>query len=268
MSAHLSPFRYPGGKTWLIPEVHRWLGDLGPISTFVEPFAGGASVGLSVARENLAPEVILGEIDRGVSAVWEILINGSDKDVKWLCGKITRMDVTPEKVRSVLAQKPTSIGERAFQTILHNRCSRGGIISSRSGLLKVGERGKGISSRWYPETLVNRINTIHSLDNLSFVNVKAWHLFNRLTNDKGAVFFVDPPYSIGTKSAGSRLYEHHEVDHEEIFAMCANLAGRVMMTYPDDEAVLELAQRYRFNVQRVPMRSTHHVEHFELLLTR
>ncbi|MDP8791430.1 DNA adenine methylase, partial [Serratia marcescens] len=39
----LSPFRYPGGKTWLVPEVRKWLmaSKVTP-SVFVEPFAGGA----------------------------------------------------------------------------------------------------------------------------------------------------------------------------------------------------------------------------------
>lgn len=39
---HLSPFRYPGGKTWLVPHVMRWLSGLPERpSVFIEPFAGG-----------------------------------------------------------------------------------------------------------------------------------------------------------------------------------------------------------------------------------
>src|SRR5687768_13627214 len=37
-----SPFRYPGGKTWLVPLVRHWLGTLDrKPSLLVEPFAGG-----------------------------------------------------------------------------------------------------------------------------------------------------------------------------------------------------------------------------------
>src|SRR5205809_2769235 len=44
----LSPFRYPGGKTWLIPYIRAWLLSKAPKATrFVEPFAGGAIVSLS-----------------------------------------------------------------------------------------------------------------------------------------------------------------------------------------------------------------------------
>ena len=46
----LSPFRYPGGKTWLIPAVRRWLFSLDPKpSLLVEPFAGGVIVSLTAA---------------------------------------------------------------------------------------------------------------------------------------------------------------------------------------------------------------------------
>jgi len=49
-----SPFRYPGGKTWLVPYINRWLASLNfRPAEFVEPFCGGAIVGLNVAFDNL-----------------------------------------------------------------------------------------------------------------------------------------------------------------------------------------------------------------------
>ena len=55
-----SPFRYPGGKTWLIPQIRRWLDSLTrKPSLLVEPFAGGGIVGLTAAFERLADRVLL-----------------------------------------------------------------------------------------------------------------------------------------------------------------------------------------------------------------
>lgn len=43
--AQRSPFRYPGGKTWLVPRLRRWLRHLEwKPSLFVEPFAGGGII--------------------------------------------------------------------------------------------------------------------------------------------------------------------------------------------------------------------------------
>ena len=37
-----SPFRYPGGKTWLVPYVRLWLSSITPpLQELIEPFAGG-----------------------------------------------------------------------------------------------------------------------------------------------------------------------------------------------------------------------------------
>ena len=45
-----SPFRYPGGKTWLVPYVRSWLqSKTEKPFLFLEPFAGGGICSLTVA---------------------------------------------------------------------------------------------------------------------------------------------------------------------------------------------------------------------------
>jgi hypothetical protein len=64
---HRSPFRYPGGKTWLVPRVRQWLRSLpSRPASFVEPFAGGGIVGLSAVFEDLAGSSVLVELDDGI----------------------------------------------------------------------------------------------------------------------------------------------------------------------------------------------------------
>lgn len=59
-----SPFRYPGGKTWLVPYIRAWLKSLSrPPDTLIEPFAGGGIVSLTVGFENLAERVEMIELD-------------------------------------------------------------------------------------------------------------------------------------------------------------------------------------------------------------
>src|SRR5260370_14157567 len=53
-----SPFRYPGGKTWLVPYIRDWLRHKSPRpARLIEPFAGGAIVSRAVAFERLARNV-------------------------------------------------------------------------------------------------------------------------------------------------------------------------------------------------------------------
>ncbi|WP_172909951.1 DNA adenine methylase [Photorhabdus heterorhabditis] len=267
---HLSPFRYPGGKTWLVPEIRQWLKTAKHTpSVFVEPFAGGAISGLSMAAEGLAKRVFLCELDDDVAAVWETVFHGSDDDVAELSKKITSFDVTLENVKAVLDNKPRSTKHRAFRTIIKNRMQRGGIMAAGAGLVKEGEAGKGLKSRWYPETLATRIKLLRTLkDSIEFEQGDAFNVVRRFADDLNAFFFIDPPYTAGGKKAGSRLYTHNEVDHEGLFALMANVRGSVMMTYDDAPEVRELAERYGFRIERVPMKNTHHAIIYELLIMK
>jgi len=266
----LSPFRYPGGKTWLVPEVRRWLtaSKIRP-SVFVEPFAGGAIVGLSVAAEGLAQHVFLSELDDDVAAVWQTIFYGKPSDVKWLCKQIISFDVTLENVRAVLDGNPRSTSERAFRTVVKNRMQRGGIMAPGAGLVKNGEAGRGLKSRWYPETLVKRIRVLQVLRNrISFEQADAFEVVKRFADDPNAFFFVDPPYTAGGKRAGARLYTHNEIDHEGLFTLMASVRGSVMLTYDDAPEVRSMAERHGFRVETVPMKNTHHQVIRELLILK
>ena len=95
---------------------------------------------------------------------------------------------------------------------------RGGIMAAGAGLIKEGEAGKGLKSRWYPETLAKRIQTLQSIrEGIAFEQTDAFEVVRRYAEDPNAFFFVDPPYTAGGKKAGTRLYTHNEVDHQGLF---------------------------------------------------
>ncbi|MDP4013751.1 MAG: DNA adenine methylase [Candidatus Nanopelagicales bacterium] len=265
----ISPFRYPGGKTWLVPWVRTWARKH-RLSTFVEPFAGGASCGLMVASETLARTVHLNELDPVVASVWELLVNGSDADTNALCQLILEFEVTLDNVKREHERKPDTLVSRAFQTIVRNRTARGGILASGAGISKAGEAGRGLRSRWYPETLVRRMRIIRTIrQRLVFTQLDALDLMvDRNLDQSECGWFIDPPYTVGGKRAGSRLYTQHEVDHKQVFSLAAELRGPVMMTYDESREVRELADEFEFLVERVPMKSTHHALHRELVLSR
>src|SRR5436309_14675935 len=81
--ALLSPFRYPGGKTWLRPIVRKWLKR--PVDRLVEPFGGSAIISLTAINEGLTKAAIILERDPSVASVWASMLNG---EATWLCRKI------------------------------------------------------------------------------------------------------------------------------------------------------------------------------------
>jgi DNA adenine methylase len=262
----LSPFRYPGGKTWLVPRVRAWLRGRQP-AEFIEPFAGGGIVSLSVAAENLARRVTMVEIDEQVAAVWQTIFE--ENKGAWLADRITDFDLSLESLRRELAQMPASVSERAFQTILKNRTHHGGILAAGAAPLKQGENGKGVKSRWYAETLKARILALDNLrGRIKFIAGDGLNVIRQNLNRPDVVFFLDPPYTADGKRAGRRLYNHHELDHQELFALMAKAAGDFLMTYDNAAGIWELARRHGFDCEPVAMKNTHHTEMTELLIGR
>jgi DNA adenine methylase len=264
-----SPFRYPGGKTWLVPRIRHWLTSL-PMrpKKFIEPFAGGAIVGLTVAFEQLANLVILVERDEQVAAVWQTILNTKD-GAEWLANRIVTFELTPETAKILLSSQPRIIREKAFQTIVQNRINHGGILAPGAGVLKHGENGKGILSRWYPETLKKRILNIARIkQRLKFIKGDGFEIIRKNAQNDRAVFFIDPPYTASTKKAGTRLYKYHQVDHEELFWLASKIEGDFLMTYDDAEEVRALAVKHRFETRLVAMSNTRHATMTELLIGR
>ena len=141
-------------------------------------------------------------------------------------------------------------------------------MAAGASLVRNGENGKGVASRWYPETLVRRIRQIVTMaDKIDFVQQDAIELIDRYANRSTAAFFVDPPYTAGGKRAGKRLYRHNEIDHETLFGSSAEVKGAVLMTYDDATEVRELARRHELHIEAVPMKNTHHRVMHELAIS-
>jgi len=262
-----SPFRYPGGKTWLIPQIRKWLSSLPQKpKLFIEPFVGGAIVSLTAAMENLVEKVLMVELDDEVAAVWKTIING---DAEWLATRIENFGMSLDAARKIVAASPTETKEIAFRTIVKNRTMHGGILAAGTSFLNQGENGKGVLSRWYPSTLAKRIRTIDfAKQKIEFIHGSAFDAIKQHQKCKTAVWFVDPPYTVGGKKAGSRLYTHSEVDHEKIFSLMEHVAGDFLLTYDDSVEVKMLAQKHGFNTRLIPMKGTHNAEMTELLIGR
>lgn len=256
-----SPFRYPGGKTWLIPVFRKWMRQFDARQTlFIEPFVGGGIVSLTVAFENLAQKIIMVELDEEIAVVWQTILNGANQ---WLAEEIVQFNLSLSNIQRVLDKKEKSVAETAFATILKNRVFHGGIMAKGSGLIKNGENGKGLSSRWYPDTLKKRISAINFVKHkIEFIQGDAFEVMEKHMENSLAVFFIDPPYTV----AGKRLYTHYDIDHERLFDLSSRIKGNFLITYDDTPEVRNWAEKYDLPYRSIPMKTTHHLEKNELLI--
>ena len=312
-----SPLRYPGGKTWLIPHIKRWLSK-SKAKELIEPFAGGAIVSLTAVIDKRVDRAILIERDPDVAAFWRsALQHGAElaERVRAFCPtpeSILKLERAPPReasgarlahrgsgapvVQGVASEAPDAtqgrhaarqltsscastpeidlpevVVARGFRTLVLNRTRRGGILAAGAASIRRGEDDKGIASRWYPDTLATRLEAIsQQADRIKFLERDSIEILEDLLSCGGAdaAVFVDPPYTAGGRYAGRRLYTYNELDHERLFEILAHHGANVLMTYDASPEIAELVQHFSFQAVRVSMRTAHHHERTELVITR
>ncbi len=259
----LSPFRYPGGKTWLIPYIRTWLKsfDSRP-QKLIEAFAGGSVVGLTAVAEDLVDSVTLIELDEDIADVWQTILSPLGDD---FAEKVGALQLSPERVRQILSGSAESMEQRAMATLVRNRVAYGGIMAPGSAQLQRGENGKGLLSRWYPETLKKRIQKIFDLrERIHFFHGDGLDFLKRNANQRDAVYFLDPPYTV----AGRRLYRHYGIEPTILFQATDLLAGDFLITYDDSDQISRLVNQYGLEYQKVLMKNRQHHHQKELLIGR
>lgn len=262
-----SLLRYPGGKTWLIPHIRAWLGSLRPKpSLLMEPFAGGGIVSLTAVMEGLVSRCLMAEIDRDVAAFWHAAL----RHRREITERIRAFTPTRESVAELATTVPKNVPEHGFRTLVLNRTRRGGILAPGAALSKAGESGKGVASRWYPDTLIKRLDLIGDFsDQISFCETDGVQLLEAVLAEgrRDIAVFVDPPYTAGGKKAGARLYAHSELDHERVFAVLYRTNANFLMTYDYSPEIVSLVSRHDFCAVKVRMKNTHHDTLTELVIT-
>jgi len=264
-----SPLRYPGGKTWLIPHIRRWLGvrEFRP-QVLVEPFAGGGTVSLTAVMEDLGERAVMVELDTDIAAFWQAALD----ETHVLTALIDEFEPTRERVRLLENEAPETTALHGFRTLVLNRTRRGGVLASGAALTRSGENGKGLASRWYPRTLQKRLWAISEVsERVDFHHTDGMELLESSLYRSRAetTYFIDPPYTAGGgKEAGSRLYAHSNIDHERLFSMLADSDADFLMTYDCSEQVMSLVRTHGFSAVVVMMKNGHHARIPELIITR
>lgn len=194
----LSPLRYPGGKSKLIDFIYERLQE-NQMDTFVEVFAGGASLGLSLLDASKINKLVLNDLDPAVYAFWDTVVSDSCLLLHRLAEAPTYQDFRDAKL--ILDSADELVGtysgkrELAWSFLLLNRTCFSGIVKAGPMGGKAADK-KAFLSRWNSDALRKRIGRIselssrievHRMDCCDFVESLAyWY--------PDATLFVDPPY--------------------------------------------------------------------------
>ncbi len=222
---------------------------------------------LTAVMEELVTSAVMVEIDRDVAAFWRSALESGDT----LQELITAFEPAIERLRELEQDAPSSVLEHGFRTLVLNRTRRNGILAPGASFTHNGEGGRGLLSRRYPETLASRLAAIQEHSNklifLESDGLKVLPVLLQGWGDRAAVF-LDPPYTAkGGKRAGSRLYDHSNIDHVALFAMLADYNANFLMTYDAAPEIVDLIKQHDFNAVILFMKNGHHNQMREIVIT-
>ncbi len=244
-----SPLRYPGGKAKLadfIKAVFRANGLLDGL--YVEPYAGGASVALTLLFEEHASSVYINDLDRAVFAFWHSVLNDTDQ----LCRLVRDVRVTPEqwaRQRRVYRRNGTaSLLELGFAAFFLNRTNRSGIIGSAGMIGGARQRSQWkVDARYNGRELAERIARVARYrDRIRVFNLDAVEFLQRCTQmlPPRSFAYLDPPYYV---KGQQRLYANYysDEDHATIARLLPSLPFPWVVSYDDAPQIRRLYRGHR-----------------------
>lgn len=234
----VSPLRWPGGKSKFVGEV---LAHCNPanMENFVEPFAGGASVGLSLLLAGKIKELYLNDLDFGVFSLFET--------IKYMPTLLT------SQIRSFIPSKEAY--QQAQTIVQHNYegldtydAAWNLLIVNRlafSGIPKANCMGDP-AARWNAPTLIKRIERIHSFkEHLHISCMDACQYIEEMYWKPNTTLFIDPPYKLKGKDLYINYYT--DDDHSRLSFLLDELykgipGADMILTYDECEFIKEIYQ--------------------------
>ena len=235
-----SPLRYPGGKWRIAPFFERLL-QLNGLSgcLYLEPYAGGASLALSLLLGGHVSEIFLNDLDPAVHAFWSAVLN-RNKDLR---GLVRATPVTPDEWhrQKELYRKGLSAGTLVlgFATFFLNRTNYSGILNAgmiggreQIGLWKV-------DSRYNKQELLRRIKLVGSYRNRIILScLDAVEFLTDVRPTRDSIVYLDPPYY----RSGAKMYlnAYGPSDHTAVCNTVRRLKVPWVVSYDDVHEIREL----------------------------
>ena len=246
----LSPLRYPGGKAKIADFIKQVVKDNDLLDgVYVEPYAGGAAVALSLLMDEYVSRIIINDKDRSIYAFWHSVLYDTDH----LCQLIEETPVNMDtwriqrELQSPENKETVNLLMLGFSTFFMNRTNRSGIIKAGviGGFNQTGNYK--IDARYRKEELIARIRRIASYaDRIELHHEDAVDLVNHIaqTEPENTILYLDPPYY--QKGRGLYMNYYDDTDHERIRDVITHVDSlRWIVSYDNSAFIKSLYQSFR-----------------------
>lgn len=246
MSNFVSPLRYPGGKLKVVDYV-KHLFEANDLcgGTYIEPYAGGGSVALSLLQAGYANSIKINDIDRSIYAFWYSVLYNTEKLCRLITDTPVTMDVWKAERELQVRKQEADLLELGFSTFFLNRTNRSGILS---GGVIGGKNQDGnfkMDARFNKADLIRRIEKIaYYTDKIELTSMDAVELIRSLEQPaEKALCYLDPPYYV--KGRDLYLNYYNDDDHRAIAEAIQEYMGKWIISYDAVDFIKGLYQGYR-----------------------
>lgn len=249
-----SPLRYPGGKSRITPLIRLIIEKTGMSNiTYIEPFAGGAGVALSLLIDGVVKQIVINDYDKAIYSFWRMLKEDSQELIDLIRYTPLTIDEWKRQKEIYCTKNHKYSIELGFAAFYLNRTNRSGILNA-GPIGGCTQNGKyKMNARFNRDALVCKIRKI--VNYKSQITVYNKEIRGFISNvvprhEEHAFVYFDPPYF----KKGQRLYKNSlsPTDHADIAKkIITNVNCPWVITYDDEPEPREIYSDYlqrRYNL--------------------
>jgi DNA adenine methylase len=235
-----SPLRYPGGK-WRLTQFFDRLLRLNEIECvrYVEPYAGGASLALSLLLSGRVDQIYLNDLDRAIYCFWSCVLTQTRELTKF----VQQVPLTPkewQKQKAIYSQLKTADEfDLGCATFFLNRTNHSGILNG--GMIG----GKCQSGAWRLDARFNRSELSAKIQRIAEFDARihlscmdAMKFVRRLAATDRTLIYLDPPYYGPGHHLYMNSYTRH--DHATVRDQVVRIKTPWILSYDDVRPIREL----------------------------
>lgn len=243
-----TPLRYPGGKGKLAYYIKSMIEENELLDgSYVEPYAGGASVALELLLEEYVQKITINDIDPAIYAFWHSVIYNPDELCDLIRSVRVNMDSWFAQKEIISSPDKHDLLAVGFATFFLNR-------TNRSGILKAGViGGKDQTGNWKldvrfkKDDLIERIKRISKYrTRINILNMDTLQLIKSREDlfDDRTLVYLDPPYYVKGQGLYRNYYNHN--DHVNIMnALGDSGIKNWLVSYDSVDEINEIYKEYR-----------------------
>ena len=241
MKSYKTPLRYPGGKSRAAQKIEAYFPDLGEYDEFREPFLGGGSVAIYIAKKFPHLNIWVNDLYEPLVNFWQqVQMSGVDLHNTLL--DVKRQNNDPNLARDIFLKYKEQVGDkdippfnRAVAFYVVNKCSFSGLTESSSF-----SRQASMSNF--------SVRGIEKLPGYQEI-IADWRISNysyeymlEQKDDKKVFYYLDPPYEIGSNLYGKKGSMHKGFDHDKFALDCCKYEENMAVSYNSNQLIKD-----RFN---------------------